>query len=184
MALPAEPGVRYRRGVKFVLPDGARPGPAVPRHSGVPAPKFRHGFIYINTSKNISNPKDLIGKKVGIQSFQVSANLWLRGILESKYGISHKSIEVCRVRRRHRVHAPADLKLSRLGPSDSIEDMLVRRELDAVMHSDIITPILQRDPRVGRLFPNFKSEEESYYRKTSIFPIMHVMAIRKDVIER
>jgi 4,5-dihydroxyphthalate decarboxylase len=147
--------------------------------------RFRHGFIYINTSKNISKPKDLIGRKVGIQSFQVSANLWLRGILESEYGISHKSIEwFAELDEDIEFTPPADLKLSRLGPSDAIEEMLLRGELDAVMHSDIITPILQRDPRVGRLFPDFKSEEESYYRKTSIFPIMHVMAIREDVIER
>ena len=147
--------------------------------------RFRHGFIYINMSKGIQKPTDLIGRKVGIQSFQVSANLWLRGILESEYGVPHKSIEWFAELDEDIEFAPsADLKLSRLGPSDSIEDMLVRGELDVVMHSDVITPILNRDPRVGRLFPDYKKEEEKFYRKTGIFPIMHVMAIRGDVVEK
>lgn len=147
--------------------------------------RFCHGFIYINTSKGIQKPTDLIGRKVGIQSFQVSANLWLRGILESEYGIAHKSIEwFAELDEDIEFTPPADLKLSRLRPSDSVEDMLVRGELDAVMHSDVMAPILNRDPRVGRLFPDFKKGEEKYYRKVGIFPIMHVMAIREDAVEK
>lgn len=147
--------------------------------------RFRHGFVYVNTSKGITKPTDLIGRKVGIQSFQVSATLWLRGILESEYGVPHKSIEwFAELDEDIDFTPPPDLKLTRLGPSDSIEDMLVRGDLDAVIHSDVIMPILNRDPRVGRLFPDYKKEEEKYYGKTGIFPIMHVMAIRAEVVEK
>jgi 4,5-dihydroxyphthalate decarboxylase len=147
--------------------------------------RFRHGFIYVNTAKGIRKPTDLIGRKIGIQSFQVSANLWLRGILESEYGIPHRSLEwFAELDEDIEFSPPSDLKLTRLGPSDSIEEMLLSGELDAVMHSDIIAPILKRDPRVARLFPDYRKEEERYFQKTGIFPIMHVMAIREDVIEK
>ena len=147
--------------------------------------RFRHSFVYINTSKGIEKPLDLVGRKVGIQSFQVTASLWLRGILESEYGVPHKSINwFAELDEDIEFTPPADLKLERLGPDASIEDMLVEGELDAVIHSDLITPIVKGDPRVGRLLPNYKAEEEKYYTKTGIFPIMHVMAIREDVLEQ
>jgi 4,5-dihydroxyphthalate decarboxylase len=147
--------------------------------------RFRHSFVYVNTSKGIRNPLDLVGRKVGIQSFQVTAALWLRGILESEYGVPHKSIRwFAELDEDIDFTPPPDLKIERLGPDASIEDMLVEGELDAVIHSDLIAPILKRDPRVSRLFPNYKGEEEKYFAKTGIFPIMHVMAIREDVVER
>jgi 4,5-dihydroxyphthalate decarboxylase len=62
--------------------------------------------------------------------------------------------------------------------------MLVEGELDAVLHADLIEPIVNKDPRVGRLWPDFKSEEQVYYKKTGIFPIMHVMAIKQDIVDR
>jgi 4,5-dihydroxyphthalate decarboxylase len=150
-----------------------------------PHRRFRHGFAYVNVSKSIKKPTDLIGRKVGIQGFPVSASLWVRGILESEYGISHKSIEwFFELDDDVEFEPPADLKLTRLQPYQSLEDMLVSGELDAVIHSDIITPILARDPRVERLFPNYREEEEKYYAKTGIFPIMHVVAIRQDVVQK
>ena len=150
-----------------------------------PHRRFRHGFLYVNTSKGIKNPTDLIGRKVGIQSFQVSATLWLRGILESEYGVPHKSLEwFAELDEDVEFTPPAGLKLTRLQPSVCLEDMLAEGRLDAVIHSDVITPILARDPRVGRLFPNYKMEEEKYYARTGIFPIMHVVALRQDVVER
>ena len=57
-------------------------------------------------------------------------------------------------------------------------------ELDAVLHPDLIDPILKKDPNVGRLFPDHKAEEIRYYKKTQIFPIMHVMALRREIVER
>jgi 4,5-dihydroxyphthalate decarboxylase len=147
--------------------------------------RFRHGFVFINTGKGIRKPTDLIGRKVGVQSFQVSANLWLRGILEHEYGVPHKSIEwFAELDEDIDFQAPPGLKLARLGPDDSVEAMLAEGELDAVIHSDLITPFINRDPRVARLLPNYKDEEVAYYRKTGIFPIMHVMGIREDVVEK
>jgi 4,5-dihydroxyphthalate decarboxylase len=146
--------------------------------------RFRHGFAFINTGKGIAKPTDLIGRKVGVKSFMVTATLWLRGILEHEYGVPHRSIEwFAEIDDDVAFTPPKDLKLTRLANDQSVEAMLAEGKLDALLHSDLIEG-LGRDPRVGRLFPDYKAEEISYFRKTEIFPIMHVMAIRAEIAER
>jgi 4,5-dihydroxyphthalate decarboxylase len=150
-----------------------------------PHRRFRHGFIFINTTKGIKKPADLIGRKIGIKLFMVSALQWLRGILEHEYGVPHKSIDwYAELDEDIDFTPPPDLKLTRLADDQSVETMLAEGELDAVMHPDLIKPLISKDPRVGRLFPNYKEEEIAYYRRTSIFPIMHFVAIRQDVVDR
>ncbi|HEY6630343.1 MAG TPA: PhnD/SsuA/transferrin family substrate-binding protein [Rhizobiaceae bacterium] len=146
--------------------------------------RFRHGFIFTNTASNISKPADLIGKKVGVKFYLVTATLWLRGILENEYGVPHKSIEwFAELDEDLAFTPPADLKLNRLPDNKSVSTMLAEGELDAVLHPDIIEPIMKRDPRVGRLFPDYKAEERTYYEKTGIFPIMHVLGLKKELVE-
>lgn len=147
--------------------------------------RFRHGFIFINTQKGISKPTDLIGRKVGVKSYQVTAVLWLRGILEHEYGVPHKSIEwFAELDEDIEFNPPDGLKLTKIADDKSIEQMLADGEIDALLHPDIIDPILKKDPRVGRLFPDYKSEEEAYYAKSGIFPIMHVLGFRQELVEQ
>jgi 4,5-dihydroxyphthalate decarboxylase len=147
--------------------------------------RFRHGFVFINTSKGILSPKDLIGKKVGVKSFQATAILWMRGILEHEYGVPHKSIEWFAELDEDVEFTPPDgLRLTKLRDDQSVETMLANGELDAVLHTDLIKLITDRDPRVARLFPHYKEEEIAYYKRTAIFPIMHVMAIRDEILTR
>ncbi len=147
--------------------------------------RFRHGFAFINTAKGIVSPKDLIGKKVGVKSFQVTAVLWLRGILEHEYGVPHKSIEwFAEYDEDVEFVPPPDLRLHRLPDDKNCEDMLVSGELDAVLHADLIWPITQKHPAVARLWPDYKNEEQNYFRKTGIFPIMHVMGIKREIVEK
>ena len=147
--------------------------------------RFRHGFVYINTKAGITKPTDLIGRKVGLKSFLVTAGHWMRGILEHEFGVPHKSIQwFVELDEDVEFTPPSDLNITRLPPDKSVETMLAEGEIDALIHSSIIKPIARRDPRVGRLFPNYKREEEAYYAKTGIFPIMHVMGVRQSVIEK
>ena len=147
--------------------------------------RFRHEFVFVNTKKGIKSPKDLIGKKVGVKSFQVSAILWMRGILEHEYGVPHKSIHWHSEIDEDIEFTPApDLQWTRLADDQTLEAMLVSGELDAVIHSDIIEPYDKGDPNVARLFDDYKGEEERYFKKTGIFPIMHVMGIKRDIVER
>jgi len=147
--------------------------------------RFRHGFIFINTSKGISKPTDLIGRKVGVKTLLTTAVLWMRGILEHEYGVPLNLIEwFSELDDDVDVSLPADLKLTRLPQTKSLETMLAEGELDAVLHSDLIKPFLAKDPRVARLFPSYKDEEVAYYRRTGIFPIMHVLGLRNAVVEQ
>ena len=141
--------------------------------------------MFINTGKGITKPTDLIGRKVGVKSFLVTAGHWMRGILEHEYGVPHKSIHwVAELDEDIDFKPPPDLKLTRVSHDKSVETMLAEGEIDALIHSDIIKPIIDNDPRVGRLWPDFKAEEKRYYRKTGIFPIMHVMGIKQEIVDR
>jgi 4,5-dihydroxyphthalate decarboxylase len=150
-----------------------------------PHRRFRHGFIYINKHKGIETPTDLIGKKIGVKAYQVTAVLWLRGMLEHEYGVPHQSIDwYADLDEDLDFKPPEGVRLTRVRDDQSVEAMLAEGELDAVLHPDIIEPVVQKDPRVGRLFENPKAEEIAYYRRTGIFPIMHFVGIKKEIVEQ
>jgi 4,5-dihydroxyphthalate decarboxylase len=142
--------------------------------------RFRHGFMFINTSKGISKPADLKGRKIGVKTMMTTAVLWMRGILQTEYGVPLNSIEwVAEIEDDIKVTLPAGIKYSCLPNDKSVETMLAEGELDAVFHSDLIKPFVAKDPRVARLFSNHKAEEIAYFKRTGIFPIMHVLSIRQ-----
>ena len=150
-----------------------------------PHRRFRHGFVFINTTKGIKGPKDLIGRKVGVKSFQATAILWMRGILEHEYGVPHKSIEWFSDLDEDIEFKKAEgLRLTRLPDSTSIEKELVEGRIDAALHTDLIEPIVEKDPRVARLFADHHAEEKAFYMKTGMFPIMHVVGIRRSLVEK
>lgn len=147
--------------------------------------RFRHGFIFINTSKGIKKPTDLIGRKVGSKAFLFTACLWMRGILEHHYGVPQRSLQwFTELDEDVDFAPPPELNITRLPHEKDSEEMLATGELDALIHPDLIKPLLADDPRVGRLFPDYKAEEMAFYGKTSIFPIMHALGIRADVAEK
>jgi 4,5-dihydroxyphthalate decarboxylase len=147
--------------------------------------RFRHGFMFVNTAKGITKPVDLKGRKVGVKTLMTTAVLWMRGQLEHEYGVPLKSIEwFAELGDDVEVKLPGDLKLTRLPENKSVEIMLADGELDAVLHSDLIKPFLAKDARVARLFPDHKKEEMAYFKKTGIFPIMHVLGLRQALVEQ
>jgi 4,5-dihydroxyphthalate decarboxylase len=150
-----------------------------------PHRRFRHGFIFINTSKGISKPEDLIGRKVGTKGYLFTAGLWMRGILEHDYGVPHKSMEwLSELDEDVDFTPPPGLHITQVPEGKSLEDMLAEGEIDALFSPDLIRPLTAGDKRVGRLFPNYKDEEIAFYRKTGIFPIMHVVGIKQEIVER
>lgn len=147
--------------------------------------RFRHGFIYTRSDAGIAEPRDLIGRRVGVKSYLVTATLWMRGILESEYGVPHRSIEwFSELDEDVDLTEIPGLRLHKIPHDKSAEDMLLAGEIDALLHPDLIEPILRKDPRVGRLFPDYKREEMAYFQRTGIFPIMHVLGIRPEIVER
>ena len=147
--------------------------------------RFRHGFIFLNTSKNIRKPIDLIGKKVGLRNFQATANLWIRGILEHEYQVPHRSIQWFKQDEEEvEWTPPSDLNIQRVRAEKNVERMLVEGELDALIHPELIQAILNKDKRVTRLFPTYRDLEMDYFKRTGIFPIMHTTAIKQEVVEK
>ena len=147
--------------------------------------RFRHGFIFVNTEKNIRKPSDLNGKRIGLKQFQATALVWLRGILQHEYGVDLTTIDwICDLDETIEFTPPPGIRISKVGHDQSVEQMLAEGELDAVIHPDLIKPIMNKDPRVARLFPDHRAEEVAYFKKTGIFPIMHVLGIKNEILER
>ena len=147
--------------------------------------RFRHGFVFINSGKGIRKPSDLTGRKIGCKEFTVSAVHWMRGILEHEYGLPHNSMEwVTELDEDVDFTPPPGLRITRLPDDRDLEQMLLEGEIDALISPDLIESLRRGDPRVARLFPDYKAEEIAYYRKTGIFPIMHVMGVKPEVVEK
>jgi 4,5-dihydroxyphthalate decarboxylase len=184
---------RFLRGREFDIAEVSASGYVAARDRGLafraipvfPHRRFRHGFIFINTSKEIRKPTDLIGRKVGTKGFMFTAGLWMRGILEHDYGVPHQSMEwLSEVDEDVDFTPPPNLKLTQAPDGKSLDDMLAKGEIDALFSPDLIAPLKSGDKRVGRLFPNYKQEEIAFYTRTGIFPIMHVVGIKQEIVER
>jgi len=184
---------RFLRNREFDMAEVSSSGYIAARDNGLPFRaipvfphrRFRHGFIYINTAKGITKPTDLVGRKVGVKFFLNSAALWLRGILEHDYGVPMKSIDwYCELEEDVDAAPPPGVRITQVPKGWTIADMLVAGELDAVLHPDLIKPVRDKDPRIGRLFPDYKTEEIAWFKKTDIFPIMHVVGFRQEIVEK
>jgi 4,5-dihydroxyphthalate decarboxylase len=156
-----------------------------------PSRVFRHGLITINRRSGIKTPKDLEGKRVGVALYQMTAATWLRGHLQHEYGVDLAKIRWVQgaINKGGAHGSPSVLPL--LKPI-SIENNTTGRSLSELLEEGAIDAILgsalpqsiRRNPDIQRLFPNYQEVERDYYRRTRIFPIMHLVAIRRDVHEK
>jgi 4,5-dihydroxyphthalate decarboxylase len=147
--------------------------------------RFRHGFVFINANKGIAEPQDLIGKRVGGTNFQPAGSIWARGILEEFYNVPHQSMTWVTERPEDvEFTPPPGLKIEMIPAGKSLDDMLAAGELDAMISPSFPKPLLRGDHRVARLFRNYEEVEMDYFRRTGIFPIMHVTVIRQEILDR
>lgn len=152
---------------------------------------FRHSSIYINTRAGISKAADLRGKKIGVPEYQMTAALWIRGILQDEYGVGPQDVlwfnggldEPGRIEKL-KLNLPKEIRLTSIPADKTLNNMLVAGELDAIITARAPSAFLKQDPAVARLFQDYKSEEIAYWKKTKIYPPMHCVAIRRDVYER
>ncbi|MCX2726624.1 hypothetical protein OO015_03840 [Thermomicrobium sp. 4228-Ro] len=156
-----------------------------------PSRMFRHSAIYVNTRTGIRQPRDLIGRRVGIPEYQLTALLWVRGILADDYGVRPEDIEWYvggeeRAGRREKLplELPSTIRLHPIPEGTTLNELLVNGALDALIAPRAPSSFLTGHPAVARLFPNYREVDADYYRRTRIFPIMHVVVIRDDILER
>ena len=143
---------------------------------------FRHSTIYVNDKANIRRPEDLAGKRIGVASYVNTAAVWIRGILRDDYGIEHDQIRWMESRGvKQTFQAPRGVVIEAVPPERTLGAMLAAGELDALITPKIPEAFIAGRPSVRRLFPDFAALEKDYYRRTRIFPIMHVVAMRGEL---
>jgi 4,5-dihydroxyphthalate decarboxylase len=146
--------------------------------------RFRHGFIYINTNKGITKPSDLAGRRVACRSIGAAAAYWMRGHLE-EHGAPHRSITwVIQDPDDASEGAPPSTKIEVLPKGKNVEEMILTGEVDAIIMPNVSAAHAQGDPRIARLWPNYKEVETDYYRRTGFFPIMHVTTVPTEIVEK
>ena len=150
-----------------------------------PVRKFRHSYIFCNSNSGISTPQDLIGKKVGAREYQLTANLWARGMLKHEYDIEPEEMHwFTQWEERIPLRPMEGLSLTRIQEGRLLDTMLVDGDLDALIWPNIPPSVRSKSPLVRRLFENYPVVEAEYFRKTGLFPIMHTVVIRQEVYQR
>lgn len=156
-----------------------------------PSRCFRHAFIGINRKFGISKPKDLEGKKIGVALYTMTAAIFIRGLLQHEYGVDlSKCTWVQGAINAAGAHgSPTVLpllkpvKLEQGPPNKSLDDMIQEGAIAATIGTSM-PESYRTNPDIARLFPNFVELEKEYYKRTKIYPIMHLVAIKKSVYEK
>jgi len=155
-----------------------------------PSRFFRHSSIYVSANSNILEPRDLIGKRIGNPEYQMTAPVWIRGILSDHYGVPVDGVtyvtggeEEPGRPEKLKLDLPSNIVVERIGEHQTLSQMLADGEIDA-LYTARKPSSFNGDGRVRRLFENFVEVERDYYRSTGIFPIMHTVAIRREIYDQ
>lgn len=153
-----------------------------------PSRFFRQSCIFVSEKSGIREPRDLIGKRIGTPEYQMTAPVWIRGILQDEYGVDPASVDYFTGGEEEpgrdeklKLALPERFRVTRIGAGQTLAAMLADGEIDAMHTARIPSTFRSRPGTVRRLFENYVDVERAYYRKTRIFPIMHTVAIRRDV---
>jgi 4,5-dihydroxyphthalate decarboxylase len=149
---------------------------------------FRHGYLFVNADSGIRGPEDLKGKRMGVPEYQITAVVWIRGLLEDEYGIKPSDLQWFQGGQEQPgrieklpISVPG-VQITPIPEDRTISQMLASGEIDVMMTAR--APSTFDGVRVKRLFPNFRQVEQDYYTRTGIFPIMHTVVVRSDVLEQ
>src|SRR5919198_250519 len=134
-----------------------------------PSRAFRHSCIYVHAGSGIKEPKDLMGKRVGTPEFQMTAAVWIRGMLSDEHGVP--------------VDLPPRIRVERIGPEQTLSSMLASGEIDALYAARAPSSFRSGGGNVKRLFEDFSGVERTDFRRTGIFPIMHTVLVRREGYE-
>jgi 4,5-dihydroxyphthalate decarboxylase len=155
-----------------------------------PSRMFRHSCIFVNARSGIREPQGLIGKRVASPEYQMTAPVWIRGILSDEYGVPVASQryftggeEQPGRPEKIALSLPPEIRVQPIPADKTLSQMIDSGEIDA-LYTARAPSSFGRSANVRRLFEDYPAAERAYYLKTKIFPIMHVVAIRRDVYEK
>jgi 4,5-dihydroxyphthalate decarboxylase len=156
-----------------------------------PSRVYRHGFIFVHADSGITRPEDLAGRRIGVPEYDMTAAVWVRGVLKHDYGVEphelhwfHGGLDRPGRPKRIDVEPPPNIQLEAIGPDQTLGEMLERGELEAAIAPSIPMVVKRGSPGVRRLFPDHRSVEIDYYRRTGIVHLMHTIVIRRELYER
>jgi 4,5-dihydroxyphthalate decarboxylase len=166
---------------------GRRPFIALPVF---PSRTFRHRCIFVNTGSGIEKPQDLRGKRMGVPEYSMTAAVWLRGLLQHEYEVAPSEIQWVQAGeeepgRKDRVvfEMPPGVRLES-APDKTLNEMIESGEVDAMMSPRMPSCFLNGSSRVRRLFPDYRGAEMEYFNKTGLFPIMHLIVMKRSIYEK
>lgn len=151
---------------------------------------FRHRNIFVRTDRGIEKPEDLRGKRIGIPGYGMSSHTWIRGFLQDEYGVKPEDMQWIETTKSSdggklnsgfaKYYLPDDFPLTK-GPEGVDEsEMIIAGDVDALVTAIEPKAFTEGHPKIRRLFPNVRAVEKQYYKTTGVFPIMHVVAVRRD----
>ncbi|MGE5217703.1 MAG: ABC transporter substrate-binding protein [Chloroflexota bacterium] len=150
-----------------------------------PSRVFRHSYFWVHARSGIDKPEDLKGKKVGIADYSMTALLFVRGFLQHQYGVAPQDIHWFRRRSEHvAIEIPPGIRIDNIGKDETLDGLIESGDLDALAVTSPPRAYLQGSPLVRRLFHDCRAVEAAYYRETKIFPIMHMVVIRRALYEQ
>ena len=151
---------------------------------------FRHTSFYVRTDR-IRKPADLKGRKVGVPEYQLTANVWARAVLEDDYGVKPSDIHLIRGgleeagrQEKIAIKLPSDVKLDPAPEGQTLSRMLEAGEIDAFIGPRVPSCFECGHPQVGWLFPDPIAAAKDYFKRTRIFPIMHIVGVRREIVAR
>ena len=153
-----------------------------------PSRLFRHSCIFVSQKSGIREPRELAGRRIGVPEYQMTAPVWIRGILQDEYGVAPASVQyltggVEEPGRSEKIalDLPAAIRIAPIGATQTLAQMLADGEIDALYTARTPSTFASRPGTVRRLFPDYVAAERDYFRRTKIFPIMHTVVIRRDL---
>jgi len=153
-----------------------------------PSRMFRHACIFISTKSGIREPKDLAGRKVGVPEYQMTAPVWIRGILQDEYGVDPSAVhyftgggEERGREEKRKLDLPAHVRITPIGATQTLSRMLADGAIDALYTARTPSTFATHPGAVRRLFDDYVTAERDYHRRTRMFPIMHTVVMRRDV---
>jgi 4,5-dihydroxyphthalate decarboxylase len=156
-----------------------------------PSRYFRHSCIFVSAAGGVRKPEELKGKRIGVPEYQMTAPVWIRGILSDEYGVKITDVQHLSGGEEEpgrdeklKLNLPSSINLKAIAGDKTLSRMIAAGEIDALVTARAPSTFHTQPDKVKRLFPDYVEVEKAYFRRTKIFPIMHTVVIRRDVYEK